>query len=140
MKRFLLTLLLILPITVMAEEYGMILPQWKDFAPSAFVDVEEPKGIMAKFNVTAKYWYERRVKFESELEDCKALTEYEERFSCLEDLKSKQFRENTDYNARIEAQQNSMSGIPEMNNRMDTMLPINNYINNYTRMMPNELR
>ena len=51
----------------------------------------------------------------------------------------KEFQENTNYNARIEARQNSMSGIPEMNSRTDTMFPVNNYLNTYTQFMPNEL-
>ncbi|MBR6634119.1 MAG: primosomal protein N', partial [Clostridia bacterium] len=47
-----------------------ILRMEKDFAPSAFVDVEEPKGL-GKFNVTAKYWYQRRLAFEEGIEVCK---------------------------------------------------------------------
>ena len=63
MKKFLAALLLVLPISVMAEEFGLNIPEWKDFAPSAFVDVKEPKGL-GKLNVTAKYWYDRKVAFE----------------------------------------------------------------------------
>ena len=51
----------------------------------------------------------------------------------------RQFQQNSEYNAKIEAQQQSMSGIPEMHSRTDTMLPIN-MIGGYAQMMPNELR
>lgn len=139
MKKIFLTLLLTVPLAVMANDYGMRIPEWKDFAPTAFVDVEAPKGL-GKFNVTAKYWYERKQKFEEGLENCQILEAYEERFACYEELKVTQYKENTDYNARIEAKQNAMGGIPEMNNRTDMMLPINNYINTFTQYMPNEFR
>lgn len=138
MKKILLALIFLLPLAVFAEDFGMNVPKWEDFAPSTFVDVKEPKGL-GKFNVTAKYWYERRLAFEEGLEACKSVEIYEERFNCYETLKVKQYKENTDYNAKIEAQQQSMSSIPEMNNRIDTMLPINMF-SGYTQMMPNELR
>lgn len=138
MKRMILTLALLLPTCAYAEDFGMNVPKWEDFAPTAFVDVKEPKGL-GKFNVTAKYWFDRRISFEEGLEACKVIESYEERFNCYEVLKVKQYKENTDYNAKIEAQQQSMSSIPEMNNRVDTMLPINMF-SGYTQMMPNELR
>ena len=139
MKKFILALLLILPLVAHADDMGLKEPEWKDFAPTAYIDIQEPK-VFKRLNVTAKYWYQRKLDFEDALLECQTTQTYEERFSCYEDLKSKQFRENTDYNARIEAQRNLNSAIPEMNNRTDTMIPIGNYINNYTRMMPNELR
>lgn len=138
MKKFLSALLLILPISVMAEEFGLNVPEWKDFAPSAFVDVKEPKGL-GKLNVTAKYWYERKLAFDEAIEDCQNKSTYEEKFSCYEALKVNQYKENTDYNARLEARQQNMSGIPEMQNRTDTMLPINVF-GGYSQMIPNELR
>lgn len=140
MKKFLLSLALLLPLIAFAnEDFGINIPQWEDFAPKTFVDVKEPKGI-GKFNVTAKYWYERRLAFEEGLATCKSLETYEERFTCYEDLKVDQFKQNTEYNAKIEARQNANSAIPEMNNRMDMMIPVNGYIDSMTRFMPNELR
>ena len=139
MKKILVSMLLLSPLSVFAvDNFGLNVPEWKDFAPSAFIDVKEPKGL-GKFNVTAKYWYERKLAFEEGINSCSATESYEERFSCYEALKIKQFKLNTEYNARIEAQQNAMSGIPEMQNRTDTMLPLNMF-NSYTQMMPNELR
>ena len=138
MKKFFISLALLFPLVSLAEDFGLNIPQWKDFAPTAFVDVNEPKGF-GKFNVTAKYWYQRRLAFEEGLAECAEYETHEEKFSCYERLKIKQFKENTEYNARIEAQQQSMSGIPEMQNRTDTMLPINMF-GGYTQMMPNELR
>ena len=138
MKKFFISLALLLPLASIAEDFGLNVPQWKDFAPTAFIDVKEPKGI-GKFNVTAKYWYQRRLAFEDGIEACSSLETHEEKFNCYEILKVKQFKENTEYNARIEAQQQSMSSIPEMQNRTDTMLPINMF-GAYSQMMPNELR
>ena len=139
MKKFLVAIMLLLPLTAIAEDYALNVPQWRDFVPCAFVDVKEPKGL-GKLNLTAKYWYDRRVSFERSVAECKALETYEEQYTCYEELKNKEFQENTNYNARIEARQNSMSGIPEMNSRTDTMFPVNNYLNTYTQFMPNELR
>ncbi len=136
MKKFLAALLLVLPISVFANDFGASVPEWKDFAPSAFVDVKEPKGI-GKLNVTAAYWYQRRVDFEAGLEECKEFLNNDERFTCYENLKVKQFKENTDYNARIEAQQQS-SAIQEMNSMQDTMMPVNHYLQNLGRFQPNE--
>lgn len=138
MKKIIFAILLILPLTTFADDFGLNVPEWKDFAPTAFVDVKEPKGL-GKLNVTAKYWYERRLAFEEGIESCKALETHEEKFNCYEVLKVKQFKLNTEYNAKIEAQQQAMSGIPEMQNRTDTMLPINMF-GGYSQMMPNELR
>ena len=138
MRKIILTLSFLLPLVAFAEDFGLNVPQWKDFAPSAFVDVPLPQGF-GKFNVTAKYWYERRLAFEEGLTMCSDLETHEEKFGCYERLKIKQFKENTEYTARIEAQQQSMSVIPEMQNRTDTMLPLNMF-GGYTQMMPNELR
>ena len=141
MKKILAVMLFILPLAVLAEEdYGIKVPQWRDFAPTAYIDVKEPKGLLGKMNVTAKYWYDRKIAFEEALVNCRAIEAHEERFSCYEDLKVKQFRENTDYNARIEARNMDNGGIPEMYDRTDSMLPVGNYINNFSRMMPNEIR
>lgn len=138
MKRFLVLLAFLLPISAFADDFGLNIPKWKDFAPTAFIDVKEPKGL-GKFNSTAKYWYERKLAFEEGLEECSLMESHEEKFNCYEVLKIKQFKQNTEYNARIEAQQNAMSGIPEMHNRTDTMLPINMF-GGYANMIPNELR
>ena len=139
MKKIFISLALLMPLIAFAnEDFGLNIPQWKDFAPTAFIDIKEPKGI-GKFNVTAKYWYERKLAFDEGISNCKALESHEEKFSCYETLKVTQFKLNTEYNAKIEAQQQNMSGIPEMRNRTDTMLPINMF-SGYSQMMPNELR
>ncbi len=140
MKKIFVTLFFMIPISVLAvDEFGLSVPEWKDFAPSAFVDVKEPKGI-GKLNVTAKYWFDRRVSFERSVAECKAFEDHESRFSCYEKLKIKQFSENTDYNARIDANRQQSSEINGMNNMTNTMVPINGYLDAYTRMIPNELR
>ena len=139
MKKLSVLLLLFIPIMSLADDFGINPPEWKDFCPSAFVDVQEPK-LLGKFNIVANYWYERRIEFEKGLEECQAMEANDERFSCYEELKVKQFKENTDYNARVEARQRASAGIPEMSDRTDVMLPINNYINNFTRFQPNEIR
>lgn len=141
MKKILAILLFALPLIALAEEdFGIKVPQWKDFAPTAYINVKEPKGIMGKLNVTAKYWYDRKVAFDEGLVNCKVIESHEERFSCYEDLKVKQFQENTVYNAKIEARSYDNGAIPEMYDRTDNMLPVGNYINNFSRMMPNEIR
>ena len=141
MKKFIATLLLLVPLSALAvDDFGLNVPQWKDFAPSAFYDVKEPRGLFSKLNVTAKYWYDRRVVFERSVAECKALEDHDARFSCYEELKIKQFRENTDYNARIDASRQASSDVNGMNNMTNTMVPINGYLDAYTRMMPNELR
>ena len=141
MKKVLVALMMFLPLIALAEEdYGIKVPQWQDFAPKAYVDVKEPKGLMGKLNVTAKYWYERKVAFEEGIINCKVIEAHEERFSCYEDLKVKQFQKNTEYNARIEARDTVNGGIPELYDRTDSMLPVGNYLNNFSRMMPNEIR
>ena len=139
MKKTLITLALLLPLGAFASDYGIKVPEWKDFAPKTFVDVHEPK-LFKRLNVTAKYWYERRVAFEEELAECQTLEAHEERFSCYENLKIKQFKQNTDYNARIEARMQNTSDMQQMNNMNGNMLPLNNLMNGYTQFMPNELR
>ena len=141
MKKLFLTFLLISTLAVFAEEdFGIKVPQWKDFAPKAYIDIKEPKGLMSKLNVTAKYWYDRKIAFEEALINCKVIESHEERFSCYEELKVRQFQENTVYNAKIEARKVDSGGIPELYDRTDSMLPVGNYLNNFSRMMPNEIR
>lgn len=140
MKRFIAFCLLIMPLAVLAEtDYGVNVPEWSDFAPKAFVNVKQPKGL-GKLNITAKYWYERKVEFENALDECKSLEASDERFSCYEVLKVKQYKLNNDYNARIEAQMNDRSAIPGMNSATDNMLPIGGYLNQMTKFMPSELQ
>ena len=43
MKKIFATLLLLTPLMVSADDFGMNVPEWKDFAPKTFVDVQEPK-------------------------------------------------------------------------------------------------
>ncbi len=141
MKKFLLffACLLILPAYAEEQDYGFTIPEWKDFAPSAYVDVEEPKGL-GKLNEIASYWYQRKTDFEAGLEECRALETNDDRFNCYDRLKVKQYKENSDYNARMEARQKAGANIKEMNSMQDNMLPINNYLNNFTRFQPNEIR
>ena len=142
MKKILALSLLSVPLFAFAEtDFGATVPQWSDFAPKAFVDVKEPKGL-AKLNVNSKYWYARKVAFEEAISDCKALENNEDRFNCYDKVKTKQYRLNDDYNARLEAEMKNVSGssIPGMENRTDTMLPLGGYFNNMTNFMPNEFR
>lgn len=139
MKRFIVLSLLLIPLAAFAEEdYGANVPEWRDFAPTAFVDVKEPRGL-GKFNITAKYWYERRAEFETNLSKCRELTANDERFSCYEALKVNQYKLNNDYNARIEAQA-ERSSVPGMYSQTDNMLPIGGYLEQMTKFMPSELR
>lgn len=138
MKKILFLLAMSLPLAVLADDFGTTVPEWKDFAPSAYIDVKAPKGV-GKLNVIAAYWYQRRVDFEAGLEECKAYLNNDERFTCYETLKVKQFKENTDYNARMEARQQN-SAIQEMNNMQGNMFPLNNYIQNIGRFQANEFR
>ena len=141
MKKILLLSLLLFPLVAFAEVVAVDVnaPSWEDFVPKAFIDVKEPKGL-GKLNVTAKYWYERKIEFENGMETCRALEDAEERFSCFDALKLYQCKKNNDYNAKLEAEMNSVNAIPEMQNRTDTMIPIGGYLDQMTRFMPNELR
>lgn len=137
MKKLLASLLLLVPITVMADDLGVTVPQWKDFTPPAFIDVKEPKGL-GKLNLTAKYWYQRKVEFDEAITECSELEAANERFNCYEKVKVRQYALNSEYNARLEAQNTPQ--LQEMRNPTDNMLPIGNYINTMTRNMPSEFR
>jgi len=138
MKKLLATFLILLPLTAFAGDFGLKEPQWADFCPEAYVNVRAPKGI-AKLNIVVDYWYQRRVDFEKGLEACRAVETAEDQFSCYEALKVEQYKENSDYNARLEARRDAALGVQEMQNRTDTMIPINNYINTFTKFQPNEM-
>lgn len=141
MKRFITLLLLgISTSMVLAEEdYGVNVPEWKDFAPPSYIDVKAPKGL-GKLNINTRYWYERKIEFETELETCKSLEANDERFNCYETLKVKQYKLNNDYNARLESQISERSQIPGMNSTTDNMFPIGGYLDQMTKFMPNEMR
>ena len=140
MKKFIVVCLLLIPLVALAEEdFGVNVPEWSDFSPKAFANIQEPRGL-GKLNLTAKYWYERRADFETSLSECKELAANDERFSCYENLKVKQYKLNNDYNAKIEAQMNERSSVPGMNSATDNMLPIGGYLNQMTKYMPSELR
>ena len=143
MKKFLIAIMLVMPLCAMAEENmvvsGVEEPQWKEFAPPAFVDVKEPKGV-GRFNDTAVYWYKRKTEFENDTEKCRAVEETNERIACYQKLKVKQYAKNSNYNARLEAIDNERKLPQEMQDPTANMLPINGMLNNYLRFQPNELR
>ncbi len=142
MKKLIVFLALLLPLCVIADEAvtldGPNEPVWKDFAPAAYVDVQEPKGL-GKLNETAAYWYKRKTDFESSIEECRAMDDLDAKFSCYQEVKVKQYQKNSEYNAKIEAQERAGLGPQEMYDKTNTMLPIGGYLNNFTRFQPNEL-
>ena len=142
MKKIILSLLLLAPLCVIADEdyslNGIDEPQWKDFAPPAFVNASEPKGI-GKLNDTATYWYRRRMEFNNGIEKCRTVENNELKINCYQDLKVKQYQKNSDYNARLEAQEKANLGPQEMFDRTTNMLPLGGFTN-MMRFQPNELR
>ena len=143
MKKILLFSLLTVALSVCAEEAfnvnGIDEPQWESFAPKAYVDVQEPKGI-GKFNETAKYWYKRRVNFEKSIQNCRDLSEDEDKFSCYQKITVKEYQANSEYNAKLEAEDLARRMPYEVQDKTDNMLPVSNYLNNFSRFQPNELR
>ena len=141
MKKILILLAIMVPISVIAEEAlsGINEPEWKDFAPHAYINIEQPKGI-GKLNETASYWYKRKADFESSIKECREMTNYDAQLSCYQEVKIKQYQKNSDYNARLEAQERARMVPQEMYDRTNTMLPIGGYLNNFARFQPNEIR
>ena len=142
MKKILILSLLLIPLFVFAEDditiNGIDEPQWKDFAPVAYVDVKEPKGL-GKFNDVVAYWYKRKVEFDNGIEKCRAIEQNDAKFTCYQDLKVKQYQKNSDYNARIEAMERQRMSPQEMQSPTTNMYPIGGFINNFTKFQPNEL-
>ena len=142
MKKIIVLLMLSLPLLVCANENisleGFDEPQWKDFAPVAYVDVKEPKGL-AKFNDVVGYWYKRRVEFDKGIEKCRAVEGNSEKISCYQDLKVKQYQKNSDYNARIEAMEQERMNPQEMQMPTTNMYPVGGLIENFSRYQPSEL-
>ncbi len=143
MKKIFVLLALLIPLYAVAEEVVSLSrftePEWKDFVPSAYVNVSEPKGL-GKLNETAAYWYKRKVEFENGIQECRIIEEDNEKLGCYQQLKVKQYQQNTEYNAKIEAQEQARMGPQEMFDKTDTMLPIGGYLNNFTKFQPNEVR
>lgn len=145
MKKILVLLAFFIPTNIYAEVEemvtlnGVIEPEWKDFAPSSFVDVSEPKGL-GKLNETAIYWYNRRLEFEEEMNKCHDLEEDDMIYSCIQEVKIKQYQKNSEYNAKIEAQERANMLPTEMQDRTNNMIPIGGYLNNFARFQPNEIR
>jgi len=142
MKKIILLSLLLLPLCVLAKGdvslEGLDEPQWKDFAPIAYVDVKEPKGL-GKFNDVVAYWYKRRVEFDKGIEKCRAVERNDEKISCYQELKVKQYQKNSDYNARIEAMERERMNPQEIQNPTTNMYPINGLLQNFSKFQPNEL-
>ena len=141
MKKIIVLLMLSLPLLAVAKDdislEGLEEPQWKDFAPVAYVDVKEPKGL-AKFNDVIAYWYKRRVEFDKGIEKCRALERNDEKLSCYQDLKVKQYQKNSDYNARIEAMERERMNPQEMQSPTTNMYPVGGLLQNFGRYQPNE--
>ena len=136
MKKLFASVLLLLPLAVLADDFGITVPQWKDFVPAAYINVKEPKGL-ARLNPNNKYWYNRKMAFDESINECSTLEANDERFNCYEKIKVSQYAQNTEYNARLEAKNTPV--IPGMENPTDTMIPIGGF-NSLTRNMPNEFR
>ena len=68
MKKILILLAFLVPFAAIADDVvtinGVDEPEWKDFAPHAYINIEEPKGI-GKLNETASYWYKRKADLDS---------------------------------------------------------------------------
>lgn len=142
MKKILILSLLLVPLFAIAEEEAVTIngieePQWKDFAPVAYKDVKEPKGL-GKFNDVVAYWYKRRVEFDKGIEKCRETEPNDAKFTCYQDLKVKQYQKNSDYNARIEAMERQRMNPQEMQDATTNMYPIGGFINNFTKFQPNE--
>ena len=141
-KIIILSILLLAPVFVNAAEQevvqGIEEPQWKDFAPKAYENVKEPKGL-AKFNDVVAYWYKRRVEFDKGIEKCRAVEKAEARVACYQDFKVKQYQKNSDYNARIEAVEQQMMYPQEIQTPTKNMYPIGGILDNFSRYQPNEL-
>ena len=143
MKKIIIAILLCFPLFALAEDKipsldGFEEPQWKDFAPVAFVDVKEPKGL-ARFNDTGAYWYKRRVAFEKGIEKCREIEGNDTKVACYQDLKVKQYQKNSDYNARLEAVERSKMYPQEMQDNTTNMYPINGFLNSFSKFQPSEL-
>ena len=142
MKKILILSLLLVPLFAIAEEpvtiNGIEEPQWKDFAPVAYVNVKEPKGL-GKFNDVVAYWYKRKTEFDNGIEKCRAIEQNDAKFTCYQDLKVKQYQKNSDYNARIEAMERQRMNPQEMQDATTNMFPIGGYINTFSKFQPNEL-
>ena len=142
MKKIIILSLFIAPLLVFAHEEisleGLEEPQWKDFAPIAYVDVKEPKGL-GKFNDVTAYWYKRKVEFEKDIEKCRAVVHNDEKLTCYQDLKVKQYQKNSDYNARIEAMERQRMNPQEMQDPTTNMYPIGGILQNFGKYQPNEL-
>ncbi|MBR1775880.1 hypothetical protein IJ750_02245 [bacterium] len=143
MRKFILLTCLLIPLSVLAQEdyslNGVDEPQWKSFAPPAYIDVKAPRGF-GKFNDTASYWYKRRVEFENGIEKCREVEKTEAKVSCYQELKVKQYQKNSDYNARLEAIERAKHLPQEMQDPTNNMVPIGGYLNNMMKYMPNEFR
>ena len=142
MKKIITLLMLSLPLLVCAKDDisldGLEEPQWKDFAPVAYVDVKEPEGL-AKFNDVVAYWYKRRVEFDNGIEKCRGLERNNERLVCYQNLKVKQYQKNSDYNARLEAMERERMNPQEIQMPTTNMYPIGGLLENFGRYQPNEL-
>jgi len=142
MKKILILLLLLTPLFVFAQEEisleGLEEPQWKDFAPVAYVNVQQPKGL-AKFNDVVGYWYKRKVEFDNGIEKCRAVEHNNDKLTCYQDLKVKQYQKNSDYNARIEAMERERMNPQEMQDPTTNMYPIGGLLQNFAKYQPNEL-
>lgn len=141
MKKLVILSLLIVPLMVFANEdlslEGFDEPQWKDFAPVAYVNVKEPKGL-GKFNDVAAYWYKRKTEFDKGIEKCRAVEHNDEKFTCYQELKVKQYQKNSDYNARIEAMERERMNPIEMQSPTTNMYPVGGLLQNFSKYQPNE--
>ena len=142
MKKLVILSLLALPLMVYASEEisleGFVEPQWKDFAPVAYVNVTEPKGF-AKFNDVLSYWYKRKVAFDNDIAVCRATEPAEDKIACYQALKIKQYQKNSDYNARIEAMERERMNPQAIQDTTTNMYPIGGLLENFGRYQPNEL-
>ena len=142
MKKIAILTILFMPFIVFANDDvsldGFVEPEWKDFAPVAYVNIQEPKGI-GKFNDTIAYWYKRKVEFDKNIEKCRETTPNELKIACYQDLKVKQYQKNSDYNARIEAMERERMNPQLMQDPTTNMFPIGNgMFNNFGKFQPNE--
>ena len=102
MKKNLLIVLAFLSITTVAFAEFILAPQWSELCTTSYMTAKP-----SKISKDANYWYERRIQFENLMAQCNGLQNADLR-SCYEQVRASEMNKNKSWNAKIEAQKESI--------------------------------
>lgn len=127
MKKNLFALALLVGFTSSVFAEIILAPQWSEFCPPSFLTVSSTVKTKDK-----KYWYERRVQFETSLARCNGYTG-DDLKSCYEQVRAAEVNKNKVWDMKVQQNYADLDRLQEINKRHDQYNLIRDVVNSIAK-------